>query len=320
MDVVLPGTIQRQLDEAAAIEASLYGEAEAPAPVESTEGNTEVAETNEPVVETQAQQQAEDVAPPAPKPVQDDVWEQKFNVLRGKYEAEVPRLHSQIRELTEQLQSAVSRLDSMATKPEPVADPVAEADEEKFGSDLIEAVRRAAQAEVAKATKDIDKKVDAAVKPVAEKQVQDANARFWNAVDSGAPDFDQVNADPRWFQFLDTRIVGTQMTHRDAANAAVAKHDATALLELVNTWKQSVAPAPSPQVPGNTPSREDLNRQVAPTTRRDAAAPQPQGRVWTGAEYEAAQDPRNLHRMPKDEYEKLVAESELALQEGRVKW
>lgn len=321
MDVILPEQIQRQLDEAAAIEAELYGKDAAP-----QEGNTEEAPAAaEQPVEPQAQQPAEDVAPPVTQPVvADETWEKKFNVLRGKYEAEVPRLHSQVRELTERLQAAVERLEKAEESKESEAQSrVTTADDEQFGQDLMDAVRRATQAEIARATKDIDKKVDAAVKPVAEKLVQSDTDRFWSMVDAAVPDFDQVNTDSRWFQFLDARIPGTRSTYRNAAEAAVAAHDAASLIEMIGLWKQQVAPAtPSPQAQPqpDTRAQDELSRQVAPTSRRDAAQPQPQGRIWSAEEFSAAQDPRNRHHMTREDYEALVQESELALAEGRVKF
>lgn len=318
MDVKLPEQIQRQLDQAAAIEAELYGNAETP-----VVGNTEAVPEAAPEVVVPAEQPAEPVAPQVTPPVH-DAWEQKFNVLQGKYNAEMPRLHTQVRELTEQLQTALRAMEKPAA-PDPVVPmKITAADEDKFGADLLDAMRRTAQDEVSKVTKEIDARVDTKVKPVADTLQQTVSDNFWSAVDSGVPDFNAVNVDPRWFQYLDTRIAGTKMSRRDAAEAAVAKHDASSLVELVNDWKRSITPPASPQppvvVPVNTEAQANLNRQVAPYTRKDAAAPQATGRIWSGAEYQAALDPRNEHRMPHAEYEALVAVAEMALAEGRIRW
>ena len=105
MDVVLPGSVQRQLDQAAEIEAQAYGQPAA-LDIENT------VETPEPAVT--APQAEQPTAPVTQKVVTDEVWEQKFNVLRGKYEAEVPRLHAQIRELNDQIQALAQRQEQQA--------------------------------------------------------------------------------------------------------------------------------------------------------------------------------------------------------------
>lgn len=314
MGTFIPASVQRELDQADAIEVELYGQPEALEPENTDAAPGETVDDAVPV-----EQPAEaDAAPVVQPPAKDDVWEQKFNVLRGKYEAEVPRLHAQVRELSEQLQIAIQAMQQPTARPPETEARDTDADE-KFGSDLMDAVRRTAKEEAARATRDIDDRVKTAVKPVADKLTQNDADRFWNAVDSSVPDFEQVNNDPKWFQFLDTRIVGTKMSRRDAANAAVARNDAPALIELVEAWKQEVAPVPSP-LAVDPRAKENLNRQVAPTSRRDAEAPKSQGRVWTGDEYKEAQDPRNMNRMSRSEYDALVAESDLALEEGRVQW
>lgn len=317
MEAALPEQIQRQLDQAAAIEADLYPNTETLA-----SENTPVVEDEAAPVVPQAEQPVEDVAqpqvtPPAPA---DELWEQKFNVLRGKYEAEVPRLHAQIRELTEQIQVLMRRQETPADPPPPEPKLVTPADEEAFGTDLVDMVRRTAQEIVTKATKEIDKKVDNAVKPVADKVAQNAVEQFWGAVDTAVPDFNTVNQDPRWIQYLSVRIPGTQITRRDAAQRAIDGNDASSLVELVNDWKTSVAAAPTPQVTAPAATHKSLESQVAPSSRQDTAPSKPAGRIWSGEEYEAALDPRNAHRMPKADYEKLVADAEQALAENRIKW
>lgn len=316
MEVVLPSTIQRQLDQEVEIERQL---GIAPAPVQ---GNTESAEPL--AVETREQPAVEEatntpVATPAPA---DDTWEQKFHVLRGKYEAEVPRLHAQVRELTEQLTRLLQQREEKPTPPEAPAEQklVTSADEETFGADLVDLARRAAREEVARMTQTIDQRVDQKVKPVEERLTQSATQVFWQKVDEAVPDFETVNKDSRWFQFLDSRIPGTRTTYRAAATAAIEALDAPTLAEIVGTWKQSVAPAAAPQVATDTKAKDELQRQVAPSSRRDSAPVAPQARIWTGEEYSAALDPRNASRMSKADYEALVASAEQAVAEGRVNW
>lgn len=311
VEVALPKQLQEQLDQAAAIEAEIAASEAAP-----VEGNTEEVVTEPEVVEPQAEQ---------PEPVvqavtqeDDSPWKRKFDVLQGKYQAEVPRLHEQVRELNGKLQELIAKAE---IKPAPVPETpaVTKEDEEAFGADLMGAVRRITDQAVAKAMSEFDKKVEAAVSPVANKLVQSDADRFWATVDARVPNFNEINSDPDWVQFLGNRIVGTGMTYRQSAQHAIDTHDAASLVEIVGIWTARSAPVETPA--RATPSHKaELAKQVAPTGRKDTAATPPQARVWTGDEYTAAIDPRNARRMETKAYEDLVASAELALAEGRVRW
>lgn len=54
-----------------------------------------------------------DEPPATPAPVEDDTFKQKYMTLEGKYRAEVPRLHQQLRELNERLQTVTAQMEDM---------------------------------------------------------------------------------------------------------------------------------------------------------------------------------------------------------------
>lgn len=319
-EVGLPAPIQRQLDQAAELERQLAGEVATP-----EAGNT-VPELESPVTATPAEQPVVDLQtpPPVQQPVvSEETWEQKFHVLRGKYEAEVPRLHRQVNELSQQITDLVAKASAAPVTPEPTEELlVSKADEETFGADLLDAMRRVAREETSKVAKVVDQKVDEKVNPVRDRVAQDAATKFWGAVDSAVPDFEVVNQDPRWFQYLDSRIPGTRNTYRSAATAAVESHDAGALVEIITNWKALVTPkAVDASTPAPSRAQAELQRQVAPSTNKTNTPTETQtGRIWSGAEYAAALDPRNLQRLSSSEYADQIAEAEQALAEGRVQW
>ena len=90
------------------------------------------------------------------------------------------------------------------------------------------------------------------------------------------------------------------------------------IIEQVKLFKDSIGVG-QPQQPAK--AKPNLNAQVAPSSSR-ASAPNPGAgkRTWTSAEYAAALDHRNLHRMSREEYDAQIAEAELALAEGRVQF
>lgn len=311
----LPRAVQAQLDQAEALQAQLAAEAAPPS------GNPEPAEpAPEPhlqLVEPQPQPQPTNQAPTVP----DETWEQRFRIMEGKYKAEVPRLHDQIRELTDRLDQAVK---SLETKPEPKPEAkkfVTDADVEQFGADLVDMARRVAREEFdilsTQLADMLDKRfgdVTAQVQRTEQQVVRSAADKFWDTVNAAHPDFEAVNNDPKWFAFLDERIPGTRLTRRQVAQTAIQEHDAQTMCEQLKLYKDGIAP---PAAPAKKP---DLNRQVAPSSSRAAAPAEPAKKIWSGQEYAAALDHRNLQRMSREDYDALVAEAEQALAEGRVQF
>lgn len=312
----LPKAVQAQLDAAEALQAQLVN----PAPVE---GNPEVA----PVTEAQAPQPVETVVQETrvTEPNPDNNWEQRFRVIEGKYRAEIPRLHDQNRELSERLEQALKALEEKAQTPVEEKKLVTDADVESFGEDMVDMVRRAAREEfdalAKKFAAELDKRFGAVAAKVEQTEqvvVKSAKDKFWDAVDTKHADFEAVNSDPRWFAFLDTRIPGSRLTRRTLAEKAIAELDAEALIEQVGLFKESL-PKAEPQQP--TKPKPTLNSQVAPNTSGASnPSPDPVGKIWTGAEYAAALDHRNMQRMSRADYDALVAEAETAFAEGRVRF
>ena len=311
----LPKAVQAQLDAAEALQAQLAN----PAP----EGNPEVtlvAET--PVVQpVETVTQTTQVANQVP----DENWEQRFRVIEGKYRAELPRLHEQNRELADRLDRALKALEDASKAPVQETKLVTDADVETYGSEMVDMVRRVSKEEGESLFKrlmvELETRFGAVAQKVTETEqtvVKTATDRFWEAVLKEHKDFDAVNDDSRWFSFLDKRVPGSRVTNRQLAEKAIKDLDAESLVEQVTLFKASL---PQAKVEPTPTPKPNLNSQVAPNTS-SASNPssEPTGRVWTGAEYAAALDHRNLQRMTRPEYESLVAEAETALAEGRVRF
>lgn len=313
----LPKAVQAQLDAAAAIEAEM---AAASAP----EGNPEPVE---PVVEAQPAQpvvtevQETQVTHAAPEVD----WEQRFKVIEGKYRAEIPRLAEENRELRARFEEAVKALED-ANKPKPQETKlVTDADVEAFGSDLVDMVRRASREEFEALSKKFAAELEARFGAVTEKVARTeqvvaktAKEKFWENVLHEHPDFDAVNNDQRWFDYLDSRAPGSRFTRRAMADDAITAMDAVALNELVKAFKEAHAAPVAKPTPKPKPN---LTAQVAPNTS-SASTPSadPAGRIWTAQEYADALDHRLINRIGRVAYEAGVAEAEQAYAEGRVRF
>lgn len=320
MEQELPKAIQAELEAAEAIEKQLAESAAAP------EGNTQQPEA-EPAQPTAPEPQQ--VVEPTPQQQPGEDWQAKYRVLEGKYSAEVPRLYGQLKEQATALEQMQQKLEELSKKPEPEQSReslVTSEDEKTFGSDLVDLARRVTRDEVGQALArisaieatlksfaDLPKRLDAVV----ETQVESAEERYWGAVNTRVPDWRQVDQDPRWVEWLNTRAPGAVKTYRELAGEAIQAGQVEPIAELVAAWKQSAGLVQQQQQ--SNKSQQELNRQVAPDTSNAAEVPQTK-KQWTKEEYERAFDPRNYSQMSEQEIEQLQIEADLAYQEGRVSW
>lgn len=318
IETVLPEAIQRQVAEAEALERELYGE---PTPVP---GNTEPpAESPVPVDPPVAP-----VEPPAPpQPSAEDEYRKKYEVLQGKYNAEVPRLHEQLREATAQIQQALAELNALksAPPPQPPAPPQPDNDAEVFGEDIVEAIDRRAEQRARKLVEAELAKVNSYVKSLEDRlsgvstQVTlTAQDRFLKTLGENVPDYEQLNTDPGFLGWLGEVDPVYGLPRQEALNAAAKNLDAARVSTIFLAYKQLTGKQVEQAAAQST--RQELERQVAPPTARTAPPQAPAGRVWTAAEYQAALDPRNIAKLGREAADRLFSEAEQALAEGRVRF
>lgn len=327
---MLPKAIQDQLDAAEAIQQQLTNQTAEPV-TPPAEPNPEPQPAPEPTPDPNpAEPQPQPpVTPPAPQEPEPD-WKQRAKTLEGKYNAEVPRLHGQLKEMNTQLATAleqISQLKSAQPKP-PEPKPqefVTKDDEETFGSDLIDLSRRVVREEFAQLAPFMVEQIRKEFAPIREqvgevqkKTAQTEEERFWTSIDTAVPDWRDIDQDPKWLEWLGEYDPLTGATRQEALNTAHTALDAARVAAIFKVFKGASQPAPAPQ-PTNQ-KREELQRQVAPAKSRAATtAPAPE-RNWTAAEYERAFDPRLSATMNADEIAALQADADKAYAEGRVKW
>lgn len=323
MNASLPRQLQEQLAKAEEIQKVLSGQE---APAENSETTPDA--TQPPVAEKQPVPEV--AAPPAPEPTPtpSDDFKHKYDVLQGKYNAEVPRLHQQNRELATQLSMLQARVEELSRKPEPEAkaDPlVTPKDVEDYGSDMIDLMRRVQREETLALQKHIAQ-LEAQVRTLAPKAAAieqevavSREDRFWNSLANAVPDYEQINARQDWLQWLSQRAApGVRQTRQDLLSAAQQTLDVAAVTELFLAFKQE---AMAPAAASDAQARSELQRQVAPAKATASAVPQSQtGRMMSGADYAYWLDPRRYNEFPRADVEARRAEMEKALLENRIKW
>lgn len=317
--MALPKQVEAQLRELEALEKQL-NDAQNPAPADPAPNPAEPPQDPQP-------------APAEPKPVEptptptepvvaEEKWEQKYKTLKGMYDAEVPRLHADLRDLKAQvdaLRKAAETKPVEPAKPAVAEKLVTDADVEAFGSDLIEVQRKVAREVAAEFRGELD-----AMRAENEKLREQLNntgtqvseASFEQRLYRLVPDFETVNADPKWIAWLNEVDPLLRAPRATVAQQAFNRGDAEGVAHYVAMFKKSIAP-----VEPTADKTTELELQIQPNRSATSTPPTSQkGKIYTNAEIEKmfrkATDLGVKGRV--DEAKKLEAEIDAAFMEGRV--
>ena len=281
--MALPKAVQQQLEEADRIVAGISGE-------KTGEGSSETEPNNPPSDPTVGQNPPQDPPPNDPPPdnnvsqetktqeVPDEKWAHKYHTLKGMYDAEVPRLHTQLREMQTQVNQLIAdKAELEARKVElPKSESlITDEDKEAFGPDLIDLIERATEAKVAtlKASeaelKNQIRELQGQLGNVSERQVVSDKDRFLVGLGQQVSDWEALNVDPGFLEWLQQIDPVYGIPRQAALNNAYEALDVTRVANIFKTYKQGLAPAPVPP----KSNQAELQRQVAPTRTRSTSQP-----------------------------------------------
>jgi hypothetical protein len=256
--------------------------------------------------------------PPTPAPVAPtaaDAWELKYRVLEGKYRAEVPRLAEQVRELTDRLNSLSA---APATPPAPAAPSAAAAVvREQYGDDFTDAVATVAN-DLVKPVRD---ELASKLAGVEERAAQQARHGFFSELASLVPNWQAIDAEAGFTAFLDEFDPLMGRTRREFFNAGDKANDAAQVAAFFAAYLRGRTPAPAPAAPVPPPSVEHL---IEPDSSRHSEAP-PGKKLWSRQEVARfysdarASNGQPFGRYSKAEYERISADIDAAISEGRYR-
>jgi len=316
----LPKSVQAQAERAAKhFEPQPENPEAEPAPApEEEERNPQERET--PPDEAKPEEGAQPAKEPAkaePKAESDDAlyWHHRFNVLQGKYNSETKALRDENSELKQQVADKDRRISELEQQA-PAADSSGVTDQQlaqfkqEFGEDLVTFVERMVAQRAAPAPQPDDSKVqnlDERLSRFEQEQQQDAQAKFWVALERAVPTYREVNADPKFHQFLAQFDPQTGKQRQQALTEAQQALDAKGVADIFTLYLNQT-PAPKPSIP---------DEQVEPRTTRATETPQGKRR-WSRAEISQFYRDKTAGRYSADEAERLEADIFAAQQEGRV--
>jgi hypothetical protein len=206
---------------------------------------------------------------------------QKYKTLQGMYNAEVPRLHAQNREMQQRLQQMEQLLSSMANQPQTTSAPqtsqaerlVTDKDVEDYG-DSLEVMRKVTReelgsvagriAQLEKTLAQFQSNVVPQVQAVAQRQAVSAEQQFWSTLTATVPNWREVNDNAdfqTWLLDVDPLTNISRQTYLEDAQRGL---DASRVANFFRTWLDKTGQVTVAQPTGRASAASELERQVAP--------------------------------------------------------
>lgn len=314
--MALPKAIQQQVEDADRMVQEMTADKTVPPTETDPTPPTELVDP--PPVSTET--------PPA-EPQPDNRWESKYHTLKGMYDAEVPRLHNQVRELQQNMQQLMDEKKEAdiraAQQPDPVKSLITEQDKEAFGTDLIDLIERATESKISgfkaregELLSEINQ-LKTQLGTVSERQVVSDQDRFTFALSQKVQDWEQLNVDPGFLQWLSEVDPVYGMPRQFALTNAYNALDVDRVANVFNVYKASVTPKTTEK-----PSKPTLQSQVAPTRSRAASAPtatDANQKFWSQPEIEEFYSEWRRGYLDNEEAVRMEKEIHAAIAEGRVR-
>lgn len=343
----LPKQVQKQIDEANAIIAEM-----AKVDIDKDAPNPDGTPKEDPPAVKK-----EDT--PKADPTPEENSDHKYKVLQGKYNAEVPRLQTQLKEATGLIrdmqqrltntESLLASLQHVRTEPDPKPSespakmdlPVVTADETaQFGADLEDYIERVAarkimpqiESQLAPVNKLADRveSVEQSTSQQARSVASSDRDRVMLALTNAVPEWETQNENEDFLNWLNETDPYAGVPRGQLLTHAFTAHDSERVIAFFKGFqKENAVVTPEPNVTPPTDETEPqrkLDDLVAPGTPKTGttSAPKESGkRVWTQQDISTFYAKKNIFVIKgkpiPDEYVALEKDLFAAQHEGRIR-
>lgn len=239
----------------------------------------------------------------------------RYASLQGKYNAEVPRLHQQTKDLESRIQQLMEENNGLrgeVARYEQAKTYITERDSETYGEDMVDLVRRGAREESAKfaaeaaSLKGQVEQLRQQMRSQAQANAAQREEAFYRTLTNEAPYWESQNSEPGFLAWLEEAdpIYGFQRNEAlQRAFNAMDAHRVSAIFKEYHDAHRSSNP---------------LARQVSPARTKGAAEVQPEPRAWSQAEIQAFYDAWRRNQISDEDAQKIEKEIADAVATGRV--
>ena len=330
----IPKQVQKQSEEVQELYKQINGEteeAQATAEAAPEEAVNDVAEptTSDSVEEQAPQSEPQEQAESGDQEPKEADWQQKYRSLQGMYNADVPRLNAENRDLAarvSQLEGLLSTMQEPAQQTPAVAEKLITDDDVKEYGDSIAVMRKAAREEVAQEIAQLRQQVGQLqgvlpqVQQVQAQQKKSGEQTFWNTIASEVPNWNDINNDPdfqSWLLAIDPLTGISRQTYLEDAQKNL---DASRVVNFFRTWEGENGKTNTAQV-DRTAQQSQLQKQVAPgRSRNNGVKASGQNRTYTQNDIKEfyADVRKGKYKGRDDERGRIERDIFAAQQEGRI--
>jgi hypothetical protein len=264
----LPKAVQRQLEQAQALEAQAQSDPQ-------SQVVTDVAQLpTQPEAQPPAPAPAQAAPAPAPAPTETPAptedWHQKYRTLQGMFQRQVPELQTLVKSLESRLAASTDQIATLQTAVQKTAaatpaEPPTKAeidprDARAFGEDMVEMVNRYAQRTFQAAQQQINTlmgkfekrlvALETAVTGVSQKTETTMETTFYATLDTLVPNWKTINASGEWLEWLAEVDDVYNVPRQTALDLAFERRDAA---RVAAVFKKFLATRPSQPKPTEKP-------------------------------------------------------------------
>jgi len=259
-------------------------------------------------------------------------WKAKYHTLQGMFNAEVPRLHRDLKAANARIDELTVALEkSSKTAP---ADPppttkkfdLPESARAALGEDIADAIVKLVEGSATETRDGIGKDIASVrqdveatkktAEDVAAERAENARNAFMGELTRRVPDWQSVDQMERWHQYLAERDRFARRPRQELMAEAFRDGDIDAVVAFFEAFKEQegIGRKPVDQPPADNP----LARQQVPDTSGRSSVPQDK-KQWTRAEIADVYKQIALGKIPPDKAAVLEQDIVAAAGEGRIR-
>lgn len=216
---------------------------------------------------------------PAPDNDADHIWETKFKVLKGKYDSEVPRLHTQVSQLQAEIEKGkakIAELEAAAKQPSGIHDDniiTGDGDidiqhiQEEYGPAIAQVIKgldqrnKSLSATIQTLQRDVST-VKTTTESFVSQASTDASIDFYAELARQVPDWETINVAPEFFAFLSQPDRRSGIPLMDLLKKAHADLRADSAIAIFQDFKKSQGA--NTQTTQQKPKGNTLDDQLIP--------------------------------------------------------
>lgn len=261
-------------------------------------------------------------------------FEQKYNVLQGKYDSEVPRLQGDLTRATETIANQNTIISSVQQKPAEGDEPGAPAkkedaptpeakvkpeDFEGYGEEMIDLVNLVKdQAKTIKEQNEKLKVIGDRQEQIGEHQYESDSDGFYAKLTQLVPDWQTINKSKEFLGWLAIKDPFIGIARQALLDDAHSTLDLDRVVHFFNAFKGDGGKKPEVETPvTEQPAKSELEAQIVPDTSAPVTTPgAPQVPKVTRAQLAKASKDYQTGRITEEEFNKVANQVQTAIAAG----